>query len=83
VSIKILNSFTFEAVITAHILLLIEINRGAWVAQSIERLRLAQVMIPNLASGPMSGSLLGGEPSSPSPSVTPPACALSQIKKKK
>jgi len=49
---------------------------GAWVAQMVKHLPLAQVMIPGSWDGaPAWGSLLGGEPASPS--TVPPACALS------
>ena len=47
----------------------------AWVAESVKHLPLAQIMIPGSWDGaPCRGSLLSGEPASPS--ATPPACAL-------
>ena len=61
------------------------IIRGAWVAQSVERLTSAQVMISRSVSlSPASGSVLTAqslEPAldsgSPSPSAPPPTQALS------
>ena len=51
--------------------------RGTLVAQSIKCLALARHDPRVLGSSPILGSLLSGEPASPSPSATPPACALS------
>ena len=44
------------------------------MAQSINCLPLAQVMVPG---SPALGSLLDGEPASPFPSAAPPACVIS------
>ena len=54
---------------------------GAWVAQLVKCLPLAQVMIPESWSSPASGSLLRRETASPFPSVPLPSHSLSQINK--
>ena len=51
--------------------------RGPWVARLVKCLPLAQVTILKSGIEPASGSLLSGESASPSPSASPPACALS------
>ena len=65
-----------------------KINRGAWVAQSVKRLTLSQVMISQLvSSSPMSGSVLTTQSLKPasdsvSPSLHPsPALTLSLSQK--
>ena len=62
----------------AFTLIYYQTSRGAWVAQSVERLTLAQVMIsPFVSSSPASGSVLTAqslEPASDSvyPSISAP-----------
>jgi len=51
------------------------INGGAWVAQSVKPLPLAQIMIPGFWDPAWSGSLLSGKTASPSP--TSHACVPS------
>ena len=54
-------------------------DRGAWVAQSVKHLPSAQVMtLGTPGMSPTLGSLLSGEPASPSP-ASPPllVCSLS------
>ena len=51
---------------------------GAWVAQLVIYLPLAQVMIPGvLGWSPVSGSPLSREPASPSPLAPPTVLSLS------
>ena len=51
---------------------------GAWVAQSVKHLPLAQVIIPGCwDQDPSLGSLLSGESISSTPSAPPSICALS------
>ena len=61
---------------------------GAWVAQSVERLPSALVMIPGSGHdprvqgwSPTSGSLLSGEPASPPSATFPPCTLLLSLKK--
>ena len=54
-----------------------ELMRGTWVAQSVKCLLLGQVTIPESQDQAPSGSLPSGDLVSPSPSDTPPVCALS------
>ena len=56
---------------------------GTGVAQTVKRLPLAQVMIPESWIKPSSGSLLSGESASSSPSAccSPSLCSLCQINK--
>ena len=53
----------------------------AWVAQPVECLTLAQIMISGPGLSPASGSVLSGESTCPSPSAPPPThvFSLSQI----
>ena len=60
-----------------HTDILLKHPRGAWVAQSVKHLPSARVMISgSWDQAPTSGSLLSRESTSPSPSASSPACAL-------
>ena len=77
------NTEMVQNIPSNHHVIKLKLTRGAWVAQLVKHLPLAQVMIPGSWNrAPESVSLLSGESASPHSAPPPaPALSVSQINK--